>query len=183
MFFSGAAVVTFGGAYAVLAYVGQLAVTVFHWLTSSETVNGLALAVTTPRPLIMVVKCSAGNPTTDLSTTGQSVFKGDAEINGRRVAGAYRDPDAPDPWVAAVLTSLLVVWVTFVPCFLFAFLGAPDVEWLRPNLHVTAALTGVTAAVVGVIASPALFFAAHTLHRCASGCALNSACWRVLSCP
>jgi chromate transporter len=93
LFFSGAAVVTFGGAYAVLAYVAQQAVTVFHWLTPSEMVNGLALAETTPGPLIMVVQFVA-------------------------YLRAYRDPGALDPWVAAVLASLLVVWVTFVPCFL-----------------------------------------------------------------
>jgi chromate transporter len=138
LFFSGTAVVTFGGAYAVLAYVAQQAVNVFHWLTPGEMVNGLALAETTPGPLIMVVQFVA-------------------------FLGAYRDPGALDPWVAAVLASFLVVWVTFVPCFLFVFLGAPYVERLRHNQHLTAALTGITAAVVGVIASLALFFTAHTL--------------------
>jgi chromate transporter len=138
LFFAGAAVITFGGAYSVLAYVAQQAVNVFHWVTPSEMVSGLALAETTPGPLIMVVQFVA-------------------------FLGAYRYPGPLDPWVAAVLASLLVVWVTFVPCFLFVFLGAPYVERLRHNEHLTAALTGITAAVVGVIASLAVFFALHTL--------------------
>jgi chromate transporter len=138
LFFSGAAVVTFGGAYAVLAYVAQQAVNVFHWLAPGEMVKGLALAETTPGPLIMVVQFVA-------------------------FVGAYRNPGSLDPWVAAVLGSLLVTWVTFVPCFVFIFLGAPYVERLRHNHHLTAALTGITAAVVGVIANLAVFFALHTL--------------------
>ncbi|MER7559839.1 chromate efflux transporter [Nocardioides sp. NPDC126508] len=138
LFFSGAAVVTFGGAYAVLAYVAHQAVNVFGWLKAGEMVRGLALAETTPGPLIMVVQFVA-------------------------FVGAYRNPGSLDPWVAAVLASLLVTWVTFVPCFLFIFLGAPYVERLRNNQHLTAALTGITAAVVGVIANLALFFALHTL--------------------
>lgn len=138
LFFSGAAVVTFGGAYAVLAYVAQQAVQVYGWLAPGEMVRGLALAETTPGPLIMVVQFVA-------------------------FVGAYRDPGALDPWVAAVLASLLVTWVTFVPCFLFVLLGAPYVERLRDNRHLTAALTGITAAVVGVIANLALYFALHTL--------------------
>jgi len=138
LFFSGAAVVTFGGAYAVLAYVAQQAVNVFHWLAPGEMVRGLALAETTPGPLIMVVQFVA-------------------------FVGAYRDPGSLNPWVAAVLASLLVTWVTFVPCFLFIFLGAPYVEKLRHNQHLTAALTGITAAVVGVIANLAFFFSLHAL--------------------
>jgi chromate transporter len=138
LFFSGAAVVTFGGAYAVLSYVAQQAVHVYGWLTAGEMVSGLALAETTPGPLIMVVQFVA-------------------------FLGAYRDPGALDPWFAAVLASLLVCWVTFVPCFLFVLLGAPYVERLRHNTHLAAALTGVTAAVVGVIANLAAFFALHTL--------------------
>jgi chromate transporter len=138
LFFSGAAVVTFGGAYAVLSYVAQQAVHVYGWLTAGEMVSGLALAETTPGPLIMVVQFVA-------------------------FLGAYRDPGALDPWFAAVLASLLVCWVTFVPCFLFVLLGAPYVERLRHNSHLAAALTGVTAAVVGVIANLAAFFALHTL--------------------
>ncbi|EON24598.1 chromate transporter [Nocardioides sp. CF8] len=140
LFFSGAAVVTFGGAYAVLSYVAQQAVTVYGWLAPGEMVKGLALAETTPGPLIMVVQFVA-------------------------FVGAYRNPASLDPWVAAVLASLLVTWVTFVPCFLFIFLGAPYVERLRSNTHLGAALTGVTAAVVGVIANLAVFFALHTLFE------------------
>ncbi len=138
LFFSGAAVVTFGGAYAVLAYVAQQAVGVYGWLAPGEMVRGLALAETTPGPLIMVVQFVA-------------------------FVGAYRDPGSLNPWVAAVLASLLVTWVTFVPCFLFVLLGAPYVERLRNNQHLTAALTGITAAVVGVIANLAVFFALHNL--------------------
>ncbi|WP_312856327.1 chromate efflux transporter [Nocardioides pelophilus] len=138
LFFSGAAVVTFGGAYAVLAYVAQQAVYVYGWLAPGEMIRGLALAETTPGPLIMVVQFVA-------------------------FVGAYRSPGSFDPWVAAVLASLLVTWVTFVPCFLFVLLGAPYVERLRHNRSITAALTGVTAAVVGVIANLAVFFALHTL--------------------
>ncbi|GAA2145562.1 chromate efflux transporter [Nocardioides koreensis] len=136
-FFSGAALVTFGGAYAVLAYVAQQAVNVYHWLLPGEMVKGLALAETTPGPLIMVVQFVA-------------------------FVGAYRDPGPLNPWAAAVLASLLVTWVTFVPCFLLILLGAPYVERLRHNRSLTAALTGITAAVVGVIASLAAFFAVHT---------------------
>ena len=138
LFFSGAAVVTFGGAYAVLAYVAQQAVEVYHWLLPGEMVRGLALAETTPGPLIMVVQFVA-------------------------FVGAYRSPGALDPWVAAVLAALLTTWVTFVPCFLFILLGAPYVERLRGNRDLAAALAGITAAVVGVIASLAVFFALHTL--------------------
>ena len=137
-FFSGAAVVTFGGAYAVLAYVAQQAVNVYGWLAPGEMVRGLALAETTPGPLIMVVQFVA-------------------------FVGAYRAPGALDPWVAAVLAALLTTWVTFVPCFLFILLGAPYVERLRGNRALSTALTGITAAVVGVIANLAVFFALHTL--------------------
>ena len=138
VFFSGAALVTFGGAYAVLAYVAQQAVEVYGWLAPGEMVRGLALAETTPGPLIMVVQFVA-------------------------FLGAYRDPGGIDPWVAAVLASLLVTWVTFVPSFLFILLGAPYVERLRGNRTLSAALTGITAAVVGVIAKLAVYFALHTL--------------------
>ncbi|SDM94123.1 chromate transporter [Nocardioides szechwanensis] len=138
LFFSGAAVVTFGGAYAVLAYVAQQAVDVYGWLAPGEMVRGLALAETTPGPLIMVVQFVA-------------------------FVGAYRDPGGLDPWVAAVLAALLTTWVTFVPCFLFILLGAPYVERLRGNRSLSAALTGITASVVGVIASLAVYFAVHTL--------------------
>ena len=138
LFFSGAAVVTFGGAYAVLAYVAQQAVATYAWLAPGEMVRGLALAESTPGPLVMVVQFVA-------------------------FVGAYRDPGSLDPWVAAVLASLLTTWVTFVPCFLFILLGAPYVERLRGNRSLASALTGITAAVVGVIASLAVYFAVHTL--------------------
>jgi chromate transporter len=138
LFFSGTALVTFGGAYAVLAYVAQRAVETYGWLSAGEMVRGLALAETTPGPLIMVVQFVA-------------------------FLGAYHHPGALDPWAAAVVGALLTTWVTFVPCFLFIFLGAPHVERLRGNRSLSAALTGITAAVVGVIANLALYFAVHTL--------------------
>jgi chromate transporter len=138
LFFSGAALVTFGGAYAVLAYVAQQAVNVYGWLAPGEMVRGLALAETTPGPLIMVVQFVA-------------------------FVGAYRDPGSLNPWAAAVIAALLTTWVTFVPCFLFILLGAPYVEKLRHNQALSSALTGITAAVVGVIASLAAYFAVHTL--------------------
>jgi chromate transporter len=138
LFFSGTALVTFGGAYAVLAYVAQKAVETYGWLAPGEMVRGLALAETTPGPLIMVVQFVA-------------------------FLGAFRDPGTLDPWVAAVIASLLATWVTFVPCFLFIYVGAPYVERLRGNKSLSAALTGITAAVVGVIANLAVYFAVHTL--------------------
>src|SRR5829696_6538693 len=103
-------------------------------------ITGLALAETTPGPLIMVVQFVA-------------------------FVGAYRDPGSFNPWVAAVLASLLTSWVTFVPCFVFVFVGAPYVERLRGNQSLSAALTGIMAAVVGVIANLAIYFAIHTLFR------------------
>jgi chromate transporter len=138
LFFSGSALVTFGGAYAVLAYVAQQAVQTYAWVTPGEMTRGLALAETTPGPLIMVVQFVA-------------------------FLGAYRNPGDLDPWVAALLGALLTTWVTFVPSFLFIFLGAPYVERLRGNQTLSAALTGITAAVVGVIANLALYFTTHTL--------------------
>jgi chromate transporter len=138
VFFGGMALVTFGGAYAVLSYVAQAAVGTYGWLSANEMTRGLALAESTPGPLIMVVQFVA-------------------------FLGAYRAPGGLDPLTAAVLGSLLVVWVTFVPSFLFIFLGAPYVERLRGNASLSAALTGVTAAVVGVIANLAVYFAVHTL--------------------
>ncbi|MET0415752.1 MAG: chromate transporter, partial [Actinoplanes sp.] len=138
LFFSGTAVVTFGGAYAVLAFVAQRAVEHYAWLSAGDMVRGLALAETTPGPLIMVVQFVA-------------------------FLGAFHNPGALDPWVAGVVASLLTTWVTFVPCFLFILLGAPYVERLRGNHALSAALTGITAAVVGVIANLGLYFAVHTL--------------------
>lgn len=143
LFFSGAALVTFGGAYAVLAYVAQKAVEVYGWLAPGEMVRGLALAETTPGPLIMVVQFVA-------------------------FVGAYRHPGSLDPWAAAVLAALLTTWVTFVPCFVFVFVGAPWVERLRGNQGLSSALAGITAAVVGVIANLAVFFALHTLFASTS---------------
>jgi len=138
LFFSGTAVVTFGGAYAVLAYVAQRAVEHYGWLSAGDMVHGLALAETTPGPLIMVVQFVA-------------------------FLGGYHHPGTLDPWVAGVLASAVTTWVTFVPCFLFILLGAPYVERLRGNHALSAALTGITAAVVGVIANLGLYFAVHTL--------------------
>jgi chromate transporter len=138
LFFSGTALVTFGGAYAVLSFVAQRAVEVYGWLAPGEMARGLALAETTPGPLIMVVQFVA-------------------------FLGAFRDPGALDPWTAGVVASLLTTWVTFVPCFLFIFLGAPYVERLRGNAALSAAMTGITAAVVGVIANLGVYFATHTL--------------------
>ncbi|WP_112137093.1 chromate efflux transporter [Glycomyces dulcitolivorans] len=138
LFFSGTAVVTFGGAYAVLAYVAQRAVEHYAWLSATDMVKGLALAETTPGPLIMVVQFVA-------------------------FLGAYHHPGDLNPWAAGVLGALLTTWVTFVPCFLFIFLGAPYIERLRSNRKLSAALTGITAAVVGVIANLALYFAVNTL--------------------
>jgi chromate transporter len=138
LFFSGAALVTFGGAYAVLAFVAQQAVHVYGWLSAGDMVRGLALAETTPGPLIMVVQFVA-------------------------FLGAFHHPGPFNPWLAGLLGSLLTTWVTFVPCFLFIFLGAPYIERLRSNTALAGALTGITAAVVGVIANLALYFAVTTL--------------------
>ncbi len=138
LFFSGTAVVTFGGAYAVLAFVAQRAVEHYMWLAPGEMARGLALAETTPGPLIMVVQFVA-------------------------FLGAYRDPGSLNPWLAATLAALLTTWVTFAPCFLFIFLGAPYIEQLRSKTSLTAALTGITAAVVGVIAHLGVYLSVHTL--------------------
>lgn len=132
-FFSKLAVVTFGGAYAVLAYMAQQAVEVFGWLSGAEMLDGLGLAETTPGPLIMVTQ-----------------FVG--------FLGAYRQAVGMDPILAGVLGSILTVWVTFVPCFLWIFLGAPYIERLRDNRSISAALSGITAAVVGVILNLAFWF-------------------------
>ena len=138
VFFSKMAVVTFGGAYAVLAYVAQQAVDVYGWLSPGEMLTGLGLAETTPGPLIMVVQFVA-------------------------FLGAYRDPGPFAPLTAGVLGGLLAVWVTFVPCFIWIFAGAPWVERLRDNRRLTAALATITAAVVGVILNLAIWFAVHVL--------------------
>ena len=138
LFFSQMAVVTFGGAYAVLAYVAQEAVETFRWVAPGEMLDGLGLAETTPGPLIMVTQ-----------------FVG--------FLGAYRNAGGMDPLVAATLGALLTTWVTFVPCFLWIFLGAPFVERLRGNASVSAALGAITAAVVGVVLNLGLWFAIHAL--------------------
>ena len=139
-FFSQMAVVTFGGAYAVLAYVAQEAVGTFGWLRPGEMLDGLGMAETTPGPLIMVTQ-----------------FVG--------FLAAFRESGAMHPLLAATLGAVLTTWVTFVPCFLWIFAGAPFVERLRGNPALSAALTAITAAVVGVILNLAIWFAIHTLFR------------------
>ncbi|MFG1230384.1 chromate efflux transporter [Xanthobacter wiegelii] len=138
VFFSKMAVVTFGGAYAVLAYVAQQAVDTYGWLKPGEMLDGLGMAETTPGPLIMVVQ-----------------FVG--------FLGAYRDAGSLPPLLAGTLGGLLTTWVTFVPCFLWIFIGAPYVEALRSNKALSAALAAITAAVVGVILNLAVWFAMHVL--------------------
>jgi chromate transporter len=138
LFFSVVALVTFGGAYAVLAYVAQQAVEVYAWLLPGEMVDGLGMAETTPGPLIQVTQ-----------------FVG--------FLGAYRDPGALDPLAAAVLASIVVTWAVFVPSFLFIFTGAPYIESLRGRPRIGAALSAITAAVVGVILNLAVFFGLHVL--------------------
>jgi len=140
VFFSKMAVVTFGGAYAVLAYVAQAAVDSFGWLKPGEMLDGLGMAETTPGPLIMVTQ-----------------FVG--------FMGAFRDPGVLSPLLAGLLGGLLTTWVTFVPCFLWIFLGAPYIERLRDNRALSAALSTITAAVVGVILNLAIWFALHVLFR------------------
>ena len=137
-FFSTMAVVTFGGAYAVLAYVAQAAVETYGWLQPGEMIDGLGLAETTPGPLILVLQ-----------------FVG--FLAGMRAAG-----DLP-PLLAGSLGALLTLWVTFAPCFLWIFLGGPYVEALRGNKALSAALGAITAAVVGVIMNLALWFGLHVL--------------------
>ena len=140
VFFSKMAVVTFGGAYAVLAYVAQQAVETYGWLSPGEMLDGLGMAETTPGPLIMVLQ-----------------FVG--------FMGAYRDPGTLPPMLAGTLGGLLATWVTFTPCFLWIFLGAPFVEQLRGNRALSAALGAITAAVVGVVLNLAVWFALHTIFR------------------
>ena len=140
IFFSKMAVATFGGAYAVLAYVAQQAVDSYHWLSPGEMLDGLGMAETTPGPLIMVLQ-----------------FVG--------FLGAYRAPGMLSPLLAGTLGGLLATWVTFLPCFLWIFLGAPYIERLRGNAAVSGALSAITAAVVGVILNLAIWFAIHTLFR------------------
>ncbi|MFN4281084.1 MAG: chromate efflux transporter [Alphaproteobacteria bacterium] len=139
LFFSKMAVVTFGGAYAVLAYVAQEAVSGFGWLAPGEMLDGLGLAETTPGPLILVLE-----------------FVG--------FLAAYRHGGF-DPLLAGALGAGVTLWATFAPCFLWIFLGGPYVEALRGNKPLAGALSAITAAVVGVIANLALWFALHALFR------------------
>jgi chromate transporter len=139
-FFSKAAVVTFGGAYAVLAWVAQQAVDVFGWLQPGEMLDGLGLAETTPGPLILVVQ-----------------FVG--------FLGAWRHPGTLSPLAAGVAGALMTVWVTFTPCFLWVLVGGPYIEALRGDARLQAALSAITAAVVGVILNLTVWFALHVLFR------------------
>jgi chromate transporter len=138
LFFSQAALVTFGGAYAVLSYINQAAVLHYGWLLPGQMATGLGLAESTPGPLIMVTE-----------------FVG--------FLGAYRNPGTLDPVVAGLLGALVVTWATFAPCFLWIFLGGPYIERLRGNRALTTSLSAVTAAVVGVILNLALTLAIQTL--------------------
>lgn len=140
LFFTKVAVLTFGGAYAILAYVAQAVVGTSHWLTAREMIDGLGMAETTPGPLIMVVQ-----------------FVG-------FLAAAHRSTGLP-PLLAGVLGGLLTSWVTFVPSFLWVFLGGPYMEQLRGNRRLAGALSAIAAAVVGVILNLAVWFAIHTLFR------------------
>ena len=138
LFFSKAAVVTFGGAYAVLPYVAQHAVESHGWLTTAQMMDGLGMAETTPGPLIMVTQ-----------------FVG--------FVGAWNHPGNLTPLAAATFGALITTWTTFLPCFLWTLVGAPFIERVRGNVRMTAALSTVTAAVVGVILNLAVWFAVHTL--------------------
>lgn len=139
-FFSQLAVVTFGGAYAVLAYMAQEAVTGFGWLSAGEMADGLGLAETTPGPLILVTQ-----------------FVG--------FLAAFRAPEPFTPWVAGLLAAGLTTWVTFVPCFLWIFALAPLMDRIRSISWLQGSLAAITAAVVGVIANLSLWFALHVLFR------------------
>lgn len=138
VFFSNTAVFSFGGAYAVLAYVAQRLVDEYQWISPREMVDGLALAETTPGPLILVLQFVA-------------------------FMAAYHHQTGLSPIAAGILASFITVWVTFAPCFLWIFVGAPYIETLRSNLRLQAALKAITAAVVGVIANLSLWFAVNTL--------------------
>ena len=139
IFFSKTAVVTFGGAYAVLPYVAQHAVEQFGWLQRGQMMDGLGLAETTPGPLIMVLQ-----------------FVG--------FMGGWSQPGQLSPLLAATIGALITTWVTFTPCFLWVFLGGPHIEQLRGNKKIAMTLSAVTAAVVGVILNLAVWFALHVIH-------------------
>jgi chromate transporter len=144
IFFSKAALVTFGGAYAVLPYVAQQAVQSHHWLTTSQMVDGLGLAETTPGPLIMVTQ-----------------FVG--------FLGGWNNPGQLSPILSATLGALVTTWTTFTPCFLWIFLGGPYIERLRGNEGLTTALSAVTAAVVGVVLNLAVWFGLHVIFPSPNG--------------
>jgi len=137
-FFTQSALVTFGGAYAVLAYVTQAAAGTYGWLTQAQAVDGLALAETTPGPLIMVLQ-----------------FVG--------FMAGWNNPQGMDQTTSAVVGALVTTYATFLPCFIFIFLGAPYIEVLRGNKNLTGALTGITAAMVGVVLNLALVFGAAVI--------------------
>ena len=139
-FFSKMAVVTFGGAYAVLAYVAQIAVETHGWMTAGEMLDGLALSEATPGPLVLV-----------LSYIG--------------FLAAFRNPGLLDPLLAGVMGASVAAWATFVPSFIFIFLGAPYMESARHNRRLSAALSAITAAVVGVILNLSVWFGLHVLFR------------------
>lgn len=138
VFFSKAAMVTFGGAYSVLAYIGEQAVNKYGWLEPPQMLDGLGMAETTPGPLIQVVQ-----------------FVG--------FMGAYNNPGSLDPLVAATLGAVITCWVTYAPCFLWIFVGAPYIEHFRGKQSLNAALSAITAAVVGVILNLSIWFALHVL--------------------
>jgi chromate transporter len=137
-FFAKMAAVTFGGAYAALAYVAQAAVTTHGWMTPGEMIDGLGLAETTPGPLVLVFQFVGG-------------------LAGHRIDGPWT------PWVGACLGMGMVLWVTFAPSFLWIFALAPQLDRLSARRGLSAALTAITAAVVGVMANLALWFALHVL--------------------
>jgi chromate transporter len=138
VFFSKAAMVTFGGAYAVLPYVAQQAVEMHGWLGATQMMDGLAFAETTPGPLVMVLQ-----------------FVG--------FMGGWNQPGALSPLAGATLGAAITTWVTFVPCFLWIFLGAPHIERLRGQKLLGSGLAAVTASVVGVILNLAVWFGWHVL--------------------
>lgn len=138
LFFSKAAMVTFGGAYAVLPYIAQAGVETYHWLQPGQMIDGLGLAETTPGPLIMVV-----------------AFIG--------YLGAWTKAAGFSPAIAGIIGGLVATYFTFLPCFLWIFLGAPYIEQTRGNILLTAALSAITAAVVGVVLNLAVYFGEHVL--------------------
>jgi chromate transporter len=157
MFFSKAALVTFGGAYAVLPYVAQQAVGHYGWLSHADMATGLGFAETTPGPLIMVLQ-----------------FVG--------FLGGWNHPGSLAPWQAATLGALITTWATFLPCFLFIFLGGPHVEGIRQQPRLGAALAAITAAVVGVILNLGVLLARDALfpHWRSDGFSFAGLDWFVL---